>query len=86
MSDQPITEDRHLPPGTRVRLEGHRDDGVREHGIVVACWQDNELSGHDCYVAYFENEWPSGKPVNRPGIVRIGARFLIVETNDRLEP
>jgi hypothetical protein len=42
-----------LRPGRRVIL---RSTG--EKGVVVATWPDGD--GHDCWVAFFGQEWPTG--------------------------
>ena len=62
---QPLTEpqsqDGFIPPDTRIRYDG-LDKGGPEYGVVVHCWNDDEIDGHDCYVAFFGSTIPSGKP------------------------
>lgn len=66
---------RNLPPGTLVRLDG----GERtEYGIVIHCWLDNELGVYDCYVAFFGEQLPTGKPVEKPYVLRYSTASLTV--------
>jgi hypothetical protein len=74
-------EDRHIPPGMRVRLDSLvNDDGepTAEFGVVVHCWLDDEIGGFDCYVAFFGSEFPDGKPSGKPYILRYAATSLTV--------
>lgn len=71
----PRSEDRFLPPGTRVTYRG---GGVSEHGVVVHCWVDPETSLHDCYVAFFGEVAPEGKPDRKPYVLRYFAGSLTV--------
>ena len=76
---QPLTGDRFLNPGTKVRLDSLVDDNeqvVSEFGIVVACWDDTEIGGYDCYVAFFGSKFPDGKPAEKPYLVRFAATSL----------
>jgi hypothetical protein len=66
-----------------VRYDG-RDDGVPEYGIVVHCWLDGEIDTYDCYVAFFGEQLPTGKPEERPYILRYPSLFLTVI--DTLQP
>jgi len=67
----------YLPPGTRVRYDGHEDGGP-EYGIVVHCWLDDEIDAHRCYVAFFGDQLPQGKPVEKPYILRYASTSLTV--------
>lgn len=67
--------DRFLAPGTRVRLNGAGSERP-EYGVVVHCWLDDEIGMHDCYVAFFGDEVPKGRPDETPYILRYAARSL----------
>jgi hypothetical protein len=42
-----------------------------EYGVVVHCWESEELGGlHDCYIAFFGDELPSGEPAKMPYVLR----------------
>jgi hypothetical protein len=78
---QPV--DRYLKPGTPVRLSyvaGEELEGelVHEDGVVVHCWWDDEIGAYDCYVAFFGDAIPSGKPEDKPNILRYAAVSLTV--------
>jgi hypothetical protein len=64
-----------LPVGTKVRYDGLQDGGP-EFGVVVHCWMSEELGGYDCYVAFFGNEFPSGRPKQKPYVLRYAASSL----------
>jgi len=49
-----------LNPGTRVSYNGIK--GSVECGVVIHCWFEEEISGYDCYVAFFGQKWPENKP------------------------
>ena len=70
-------QDRYLPPGVRVRYDG-RQDGSAEFGIVVHCWHDAQIDGYDCYVAFFGESLPDGKPDQKPYILRYAATSLLL--------
>jgi hypothetical protein len=53
-----------LPPGTAVRLDGLQEGGP-EYGVLVHCWFEDEMGAYDCYVAFFGNELPTGKPAEK---------------------
>jgi len=72
-----VSEDKYLPVGTRVRYDG-REEGGPEYGIVVHCWMNDEMGGYDCYVAFFGDRLPAGKPPDRPYILRYLAASLTV--------
>ncbi len=63
-----------LQAGTRVRYDGAETDP--EYGIVVHCWYSDELSGYDCYVAFFGSATPSGAPDQKPYILRYASASL----------
>ena len=52
-------------PGTRVK---HLDTG--ECGVVVSTWLEEELDIEDCYVAFFGESFPIGKPKEIPYVLR----------------
>jgi hypothetical protein len=64
-----------LPPGTSVRYDG-LGDGRSEYGVVVHCWRDAEIGAHDCYVAFFGETMPEGRPTEKPYILRYAAASL----------
>lgn len=66
-----------LKPGTLVAYDGLQDDGP-ELGVVVHSWLDEELGEQDCYVAFFGNVLPDGRPAEKPYILRYAARSLTV--------
>lgn len=77
-----MTEDQaasgpYLPPGTPVRYDG-LEQGGPEYGVVVHCWLDDEINAHDCYVAFFGDHEPSGKPAEKPYILRYASISLTV--------
>ena len=79
MTDKPapLPPGPYLPAGTHVRYDG-LDDGGPEYGVVVHCWLDVEIDGHDCYVAFFGNQQPTGKPTEKPYILRYASASLTV--------
>lgn len=71
--DGGVGEDRYLAPGTRIRLDAFVDDDdhtTSEFGVVVHCWLDEEIGMYDCYIAFFGKCFPSGKPEERPYVLR----------------
>ena len=74
---------RFFSPGTAVRLDGLQDGGP-EYGVVVHCWFEDEIGGYDCYVAFFGNELPTGKPPKKPYILRYSSTSLNVVDPDTL--
>lgn len=71
--------DRYLAPGTRVRLgDGVINDELipAEFGVVVLCWQDEEFGFFDCYVAFFGDAIPAGKPKDVPYMLRYASTSL----------
>lgn len=73
--DQAPACDRFLPPGTGVRYDG-LGDGRCEYGVVVHCWLDGEIGGYDCYVAFFGDSIPEGRPDEKPYVLRYAAASL----------
>lgn len=63
--------------GTSVRYDG-LEDGRREYGVVVHCWKDEDIGAHDCFVAFFGAEMPTGKPTEKPYLLRYAASSLTV--------
>jgi hypothetical protein len=47
-----------------------------EFGVVVHCWMDDQIGVFDCYVAFFGEDFPSGRPVEEPYILRYAAMSL----------
>lgn len=76
MNEDHGTSDTYLTPGTQVRYDGLVDGGP-EYGVVVHCWYEPEIYGHDCYVAFFGPEMPSGQPSEKPYILRYAASSLV---------
>jgi hypothetical protein len=67
----------YLSPGTPVRYDG-RDDGRPEYGVVVHCWLDDEMHAYDCYIAFFGDQRPTGKPAEIPYVLRYFSTSLTV--------
>ena len=59
-----------IPVGTRVRLS------TGEVGIVIHTWTDAEMECDDCYVAFFGDSFPVGKPDCIPYVLRYLATSL----------
>jgi hypothetical protein len=76
MTDPPPA-DRYISPGTKVCYDG-LDVGGPEYGVVLHCWDDDEIGGYDCYVAFFGSTMPSGKPEEKPYVLRYAAISLNV--------
>jgi hypothetical protein len=72
-----LREDRYIPPGTPVRFDGLVEGGP-EYGVVVHCWHDDGIEMYDCYVAFFGSAFPSGKPEQKPYVLRYAAVSLNV--------
>ena len=80
MTAKPRPEDRYLRPGTKVRLDSlvnDNDEATPEFGVVVHCWEEPEIGFHDCYVAFFGDAFPAGKPAEMPYVLRYAAISLI---------
>jgi hypothetical protein len=68
------SDDRFIPAGTKVRYDG---TGRPEYGVVVHCWANDEIGGmHDCYVAFFGDQFPAGAPDQKPYVLRYAANSL----------
>jgi hypothetical protein len=78
------THGRYLPPGTLVRYDG-LDEGGPEYGVIVHCWLDSEMDAHDCYVAFFGDQQPIGKPAKKPYVLRYLSTWLTVLDPDRTD-
>lgn len=72
--------DRFLEPGTAVRRTDIGNESW-EDGVVVHCWFDDEIGAHDCYVAFFGNAIPEGKPLVKPYVLRYASTSLVVIEN-----
>lgn len=66
-----------LKPGTPVRRTNIGDE-ISEDGVVVHCWFDDEMGAHDCYVAFFGDAIPGGKPAVKPYVLRYASTSLVV--------
>jgi hypothetical protein len=42
------------------------DEITSEYGVVVHCWKEQSPEFHDCYVAFFGDAFPNGKPAETP--------------------
>ena len=67
---------RYLGPGTPVLFDGFEDHP--EYGVVIHCWLDDEIQGWDCYVAFFGGRGPTGKPSEKPYVLRYASLSLTV--------
>ena len=65
-------------PGAYVKRNDPDHDEV---GIVVSCWFEEEILAKDCYIAFFGEEFPSGKPNVKPYVLRYSATSLTVVDN-----
>lgn len=50
--------------------------GTGECGIIVSTWRDEELDIEDCYVAFFGETFPTGKPETIPYVLRYSQSSL----------
>ncbi|MBV1689678.1 hypothetical protein KRR38_18810 [Novosphingobium sp. G106] len=79
-----VLEDRYIAPGTKVRRDAVWNDDehpTSEFGIVVHCWFDDEMGMFDCYIAFFGQVFPEGKPAEMPYILRYAVRGLVEITD-----
>lgn len=67
----------YLPSGTRVRLDA-AEEGISEYGVVVHCWLNDDVHAYDCYIAFFGNQMPTGKPNKIPYVLRYLSTSLTV--------
>jgi len=68
--------DRVIRENTFIQGINDRDtfDLGTECGIVIHTWDDNGIQ--DCYVAFFGDKFPVGKPETKPYILRYWAGSL----------
>ena len=66
-----MTHEPAIPVGTKVRLPS-----TGEVGIVIHTWLDAEMQCADCYVAFFGQSFPAGKPDEIPYVLRYLATSL----------
>ena len=79
MTDSNERHGPYLPPGTQVRYDGG-EERVPEYGVVVHCWLNDELDVYDCYVAFFGDQRPTGKPKKLPYVLRyLSASLTVLE-------
>lgn len=71
-------QDRHLTVGTRVKLDHSEQHRQSEFGVVIHCWFDDEIQSYDCYVAFFGDQFPNGKPGSAPYVLRYASKSLVV--------
>lgn len=76
MTENNASHGQYLSAGTQVRYDGFT--GHPEYGVVVSCWLDDEIQAYDCYVAFFGDVLPSGKPGDKPYILRYASTSLTV--------
>lgn len=77
MADDHQEFDPFLPAGTKVRYDGLVDGGP-EFGVVIHCWRDEVLDLHDCYVAFFGNDMPSGRLEEKPYVLKYTTGSLTI--------
>ena len=76
MIKKEVGEDRYLAPGTKIRRDAivnNDDNSTSEFGVVAHCWLDEEMGAYDCYIAFFGDAFPVGKPNEKPYILRYAA-------------
>lgn len=78
-------ENRYLPAGTKVRLSSQQPEAL-EHGIVLHCWDDEEIRAWDCYVGFFGSSFPEAKPSVKPYVLRFAATSLEVLDSQSVLP
>jgi hypothetical protein len=62
-----------------VRRDAYVNDDehvTSEYGIVVHCWDSDEIGQYDCYVAFFGDALPTGTPDEKPYVLRYAATSL----------
>lgn len=64
---------RFIPPGTQVRYSGGSEP---EYGVVIHCWDSEEIGDFDCDVAFFGACFPAGPPSTKPYVLRYAALSL----------
>lgn len=60
-----------------MRYDGF-EDGHQEFGVVVHCWFEEDIQGYDCFVAFFGDNEPSGRPKAKPYLLRYAVTSLTV--------
>lgn len=73
-----MVKDEQFEVGQRVYIDSF---GEKEVGIVLHCWFDEEIKSYDCYVAFFGNSFPKGKPDEIPYVLRYSSTSLIKVEN-----
>ena len=53
-----------------------RHPGTNEVGIVVHTWYKPTIDETDCYIAFFGQSFPEGKPTEKPYVLRYAATSL----------
>lgn len=56
-----------LRPGDRVVYRGGENP---EYGIVIHVWHNEEIDCEDAYVAFFGDDFPTGKKPAKPYVLR----------------
>ncbi len=83
MADNRDVHGPYFPPGTLVRYDGLQEGGP-EYGVVIHCWLNEEIDGgSDCYVAFFGNERPTGRPDEKPYVLRYASTSLTAIDPDK---
>ena len=59
-------------PGTWVRHDGLPEGP--EFGVVIHCWDEGGF--YDCYVAFFGDVAPTGRPAEKPYVLRYASTSL----------
>jgi len=69
-----------LKVGSKVRRRStsETDEELIEVGVVVHLWVDPETELQDAYIAFFGEEFPQGKPSEKPVVLRYFASGLEV--------
>jgi hypothetical protein len=59
-----------------------KDDGsyetIPEYGVVVHCWLDPDIDFHECHIAFYGDELPTGAHKKPPYILRYSSNSLTV--------
>lgn len=76
----PFKMNRDLKVGSKVRrrFTSESDEDMTEVGVVVHLWMDPETELQDAWIAFFGEEFPKGKPAEKPVILRYFASGLEV--------
>jgi len=54
-----------LKRGTKIKF-----NSTGEIGVIVHTWYDNEMDTTECHIAFYGEEFPSGKPSEPPYVLR----------------